>query len=237
MSALAALLLATAAGAAVYELDVRPTDYFWEGTQAVSVDGDFCPGFEPGCFQAPNAYSKYGFTPIDLFGRAVTVGELASISYFTKKALSHVEEPADWFFQFYTDPYEGSPGSTWYGNRINSEPYFSENLTETPGSWNQWVTDAGMSNRLRFFDSSSGYFGSYTDGFLSDLVSDPAYASQGIMVFDVSLGTAWAGSFSGYIDGLVIELTDGDVARINFVSENSVSNENASWGAVKNLFR
>lgn len=193
--------------------------FFWEGTQAVGVVGDNAPDWSPGCFEAPQAYSKYGFAPADLFGRAVTVGELASISYFTKKDSLHTAGAGDWFFQMYTQPYDGSPGSSWYGNRINAEPYFSENLTETAGQWTQWVTDAGQNNRLRFFDSSNGYYGSYTDGFLADLTGDSAYANQEIMVFDVALGTAWASGFDGRIDGLAIELTDGELANINFVPE------------------
>jgi hypothetical protein len=206
----------------VADIGVTPDGpFFWEDNQGIGVDGDFAPGFGPGCLQAPNAYSKYGFTPDALFGRSVNVGELYSITYYTKKDLDHVADPYDWYFQMYTEAYSGSPGSSWYGNRINAEPYFSENLTETAGDWNQWVTDAGQNNRLRFFDSSTGYFGSYTDGFLIDMTNDPAFAAQPVMVFDVGLGTAWAAGVDALIDGVTIELVSGEKASLNFISGNN----------------
>ncbi len=193
-------------------------DFFWEGTHSVGIDGDYAPGYDPGCFQAPNAYSKYGYDPAVLFGREVLVGELARITYWTKTDALHSVDAADWFFQMYTMPYDGSPGSSWYGNRIAAEPYFSQSIVETPNEWTQWQTDAGLDNRLRFFDSSSGYFGGYTDGFLADLTGDPAYAAQPIMVMASGLGTAWAAGFDGLLDGLTIELINGDTAHLNFIA-------------------
>ena len=210
-------MTAPLAVAVTNSFSITPDDSFWEGTKANAVS-DYAPGWDPGSFEAPGAYSKYIFSPEGLFGRSVTVGELAQISYYTKKDTLHTVDAGDWFFQMYTSPYDGSPGSSWYGNRINSEPYFSANLTETAGEWTLWDS-AGTANTLRFFDSSTGYFGSYTDGFLSDLTSDSTYSSQNIMYLSVGLGTAWADGFDGQIDGLSIELTNGDVAEINFVPE------------------
>lgn len=207
----------------VADLAATPNgEFYWEGTPAVGVDGDFAPGFDPGAFQAPGAYTRYGFDPEPLFGREVLVGELYRISYYTKKGTLHNVDAADWYFQLYTDPYDNSPGSSWYGNRINSEPYFSDSLVETAGEWSEWQTDAGLDNRLRFFDSSSGYYGSYTDGFLSDLGNDPTYAAQPIMAVILSLGTAWADGFEGLLDGLTIELVSGETLRMDFVSGNAV---------------
>ena len=196
-------------------LTATPADNFWEGTKAVGVVSDNAPNWEPGCFQAPGAYTRYCFAPQQLFERNVTIGELAGITYWTKKGTTHIEEPGDWFFQIYTSPY----GTGWYGYRINSEPYFAQNLTETAGSWTQWVTDSGQNNRLRFFDSSSGYFGSYTDGFLQDLTSDSKYSEQPIMLFVLGTGTGWADTFTGRLDGLTIQLTTGETASVNFVPE------------------
>ena len=208
--------------AVVADLDATPTGaYFWEGTPALGVDDDNAPGFAPGCFAAAGDWVKYGLDPEAVFGRPVNVGELHSISYFTKKGTLHTVDAGDWYFQMYTDPYDGSPGSTWYGHRINSEPYFSENLTETAGAWNQWQTDAGQPNRLRFFDSSSGYLGSYSDGFLADLATDPVLAPQPIMIMDLGLGTAWGAGFDGRLDGLVVELVSGETMRLDFVSGNA----------------
>jgi len=189
----------------------------YAGFPAVGVSGDAVPGWGTGSWQANGVnYSDLYMTPMILFGRDVTIGELASISYYTKKDSLHSVDASDWFFKMYTAPYAGSPGAGWYGNRINAEPYFSENLNAPTDQWNQWGTDDGANNRLRFFDSSTGYFGSYTDGFLSDLTSDPVYMNQTIMYMNVATGSAWAAGFEGQIDGLQIVLTDGSIAAVDF---------------------
>jgi hypothetical protein len=208
----------------VADLGATPSGaFYWEGTPAVGVDDDAAPGFEPGAFQAPAAYTRYGFAPEALFGRPVTMGELYDIRYLTKKDTTHDVDAADWYLVMYTDPYDGSPGSSWYGNRINAEPYFSDDLNETAGEWTAWQSLAGVDNRLRFFDSSSGYFGSYTDGFLEDMAADAAYAAQPLMLFGVSLGTAWAAGFDGLLDGLEIELVSGEILTLNFLSGNAAA--------------
>lgn len=222
-AAIAVMIAGSHASAAITNLTLRP-DYPVSGVTPAGVEGDSAPGWSSGSWQAsvptgavsPNHFTQIYMTPGALFGRDVAVGEIESISYWTNKDSLHTVEAADWFFQMYTKPYAGSPGAAWYGNRINSEPYFSESLNAPADSWNQWVTDAGEDNRLRFFDSSAGYFGSYTDGFLDDLTSDPTYADQELLFITLSLGTAWAGGFEGQLDGLSIQLTDGSVANVNF---------------------
>jgi hypothetical protein len=167
------------------------------------------------------------FTPESLFGgRAVTLGEIAGISYWTKKGTTHVAEPRDWFLAIYTKPYAGdvsTPG--WYGDRIGTEPYFSADIADPANTWNQWTTDADGPNRLRFFESTAGApgatFGSYTDpewaAFVAgNALSGQPYASREVFLFSVQTGSAWAAGFEGQVDGLRIELTDGSVANINF---------------------
>jgi nitrous oxidase accessory protein NosD len=196
---------------------------YWEGTPALGLDDDFVTGFEPGAVAAnvtaadPVKYTKYGFVPLAVFGRDVAVGELYDITYHTKKDDTHVADPADWFCQMYTN----GTAHGWYGERINSEPYFSENLTETPGEWTKWATTAGEPNRLRFFDSNLS-MGSYTDGFLQDMTNDQFYAPQTIMLFGLGTGSAWAEGFDGKLDGLTIELISGEKATINFISGNAL---------------
>jgi len=195
---------------------------FWDGTPALGLDDDYATGFDPGAFQSnitvadPDKYTKYGFVPLSVFGRDVYVGELHSITYHTKIGTDHIADPGDWFAQFYTN----GTAHGWYGERINSEPYFSDNLTETPGTWTQWVTEASQPNRLRFFDSNLS-LGSYTDGFLQDLTNDPFYADQTIMVFGLGTGTPWAETFDGRLDGLTIELVSGEKVTFNFISGNT----------------
>jgi hypothetical protein len=192
-----------------------------DGPAAIGVDGDGAPGFGTSSLRAPSlpAATKYGFDPEVILGRPVLVGEIYSVTYLTKKAALHTVDANDWYFQFYTDHYVGAPG-TWYGNRIQAEPYFSQNLTETAGAWNQWATNAGANNRLRFFDSTSGYFGSYTDGFLSDLTMNPTYTAQPINSMWLGVGSNWAATFNGQLDGVVVELVNGQTIRLDFVSGN-----------------
>ncbi|MHC4773232.1 MAG: PEP-CTERM sorting domain-containing protein [Planctomycetota bacterium] len=219
---LTVLLLASVS---ITQAEIVYVDYAGiEGAAPLGVEGDSPAGWGTGSWQAnvpvgavsPTHYTNANFSSEQLFGRDITISELASVSYFTKKGELHSVDASDWFFKFYTRPYEGSPGSSWYGNRINAEPYFSDSLNAPTNTWNMWQTAAGEDNRLRFFDSSNNYFGSYTDGFLADLTADPDYANQDIWFFSVGLGTAWAGGFDGQIDGLTIELTDNTVATVNF---------------------
>lgn len=188
-----------------------------DGAEAIGSLTEYSPGWASGSWQANGtAKTNYYVSPVQLFGGDVTIGQLASISYWTMKDSDHNTDAGDWYLHIYTKPYSGSPGSTWYGNRINAEPYFSENLVDPADTWNQWVTGSGENNRLRFFDSSSGYFGSYTDGFLSDLTSSATYKDQEILAFAIATGSGWAAGFEGYLDGLSIELTNGDVGNVNF---------------------
>jgi len=201
------------AGTTVYALPVGNT----------AGSADYAPGFAPGSWQGDatvaGTKAEYYVSPAALFGGPVTIGQLASISYFTNKDTTHAVDASDWYLVIYTVANPALPvHGSWYGNRINSEPYFSQNIVETAGTWTQWVTDAGENNRLRFFDSTSGYFGSYTDGFLSDLTANPAYANQEILAFSIQTGSAWAPGFDGLVDGLEITLTNADVGQVNFVA-------------------
>lgn len=189
-----------------------------DGTAAVGVHGDHPTTWSDGSWQANGAdYSKLYVTPLELFGRDnVTIGELTYISYFTKKDSTHTSSAPDWYFQIYTKPYNGSPGDSLYGNRINSEPYFSESLNDPANTWNLWQTDADIDNRLRFYDSSLGYSGAYSDPFLSDFTSSSIYMDQEILYIAVGTSTDWASGFYGQIDGLGIVLSNGDTANVNF---------------------
>ncbi len=147
----------------------------------------------------------------------MTIGELASISYWTNKSTGHSgSDPADWYLAVYTEVNNSLPNhGSWYGKRINSEPYFAQALTETPGTWTQW-TSSGPTNKLRFYDSTNNlYFGSYSDGFLADLTSG-SLANEKIQLISMQTGSAWANGFTGLLDGLRIETSNGDIGQVNF---------------------
>jgi hypothetical protein len=213
---------------------VTPTTLFvFDNNNVVGVPLDSSPGSPSGSL-ASNGTAKTDiyFTPENLFGRPVTLDEVVSMSYWTKTGAMHNVDPRDWFLAIYTKPYSGDVSTpTWYGDRIGSEPYFSISLNDPAGVWNQWTT-SGPNNQLRFFESTAGApganFGSYTDPDWATFVNQNAlsaqpYANHEILFFSVQTGSAWATGFTGQLDGLRVELTDGSVANINFEASNLVA--------------
>ncbi len=202
-------------------LVVTPS-YPGDPNSMVGVPQDSAPGFNFGSV-ASNGISKTDikFTPEQLFGRAVTLGEISSMSYWTKKGSTHAVNPVDWYLNIYTKPYAGDvSASTWYGDRIGTEPYFAANINDPANTWNQWTTD-GPANKLKFFDSSAGYFGSYSDPDWDTFVagnslSGSPYAGHEVLFFSPQTSSSGAPGFTGQIDGIIIELTDGSIAKINF---------------------
>jgi hypothetical protein len=213
---------AVATAATATDLTVTPSTPVFDSNNVVGVANDAAPGFDYGSF-ASNGVAKTDmyFTPDALFARDVTLGEVASMSYWTKKGDTHAVDPADWYLTIYTKPYAGDVSSaTWYGDRIGTEPYFSANLNDPADTWNRWSSD-GADNTLRFFESTLGYFGGYGDPHWAAFVSGNAlsgdpYAGHEVLFFSVQTGSAWAAGFTGQVDGLTVELTDGSVATANF---------------------
>ena len=200
------------------------------GNHAVGVLGDSAPGFDVGSFASDGLYkTDMYFTPADLFGRDVNVGEVVSISYWTKIGTAHVNPTlGDWFLAIYTKPYANQVGGSFYGTRIGTEPYLAENLVDPANAWNEWVTDA-PSNWLRFFESTYGYFGSYSDPHWDKFIGGMslsgsrgpgvAYATQPVLFFSVQTGAASATGFTGKLDGFTVELSDGSIASVNFEAD------------------
>jgi hypothetical protein len=224
-------LSVAAKGQQTTNLIVTPSSPVFDSNHVTGVPNDAAPGFRFGSFASDGTgKTDMYFTPESLFGRSVVLGELASISYWTKKGITHVADPRDWYLNIYTKMY---PGQTvgFYGARIGTEPYFSENVADPINTWNQWTT-SGPQNWLRFFESTYGGFGSYTDPHLAAFVAGSSlagshgpsmpYATQPILFFSPQTGSAWAAGFTGKLDGLQIVLTDGSVAKINFESSNLV---------------
>lgn len=227
------VLLATIAGGqTTTNLIVTPASPVFDSNHVVGVAGDSAPGFALGSFASDGiAKTDMYLTPESLFGRSVTIGEVASMSYWTKKGTTHTADIVDWFLNIYTRPYAGDVSSpTWYGDRIGAEPYFAINLNDPANTWNQWST-GGVMNRLRFFESTQGApgatFGTYTDPDWATLITGNAlsgqpYAGHAILYFSIQTGSCCAAGFTGKVDGLSILLTDGSVANINFEDANHV---------------
>lgn len=212
-------------------------DPCFDGEYVSPVFGDAAPGFIVGSLAqdgGPNKTTIY-VSPIAMFGGApVTLGDIESMSYWTKKDSTHAVDVPDWYLTIYTKPFSGSPGSSWYGERINSEPYFSVDMADPADTWNQWST-GGANNRLRFYDSSNGYFGAYTDPTWDTFVAGfglvgETYSTQEVMLFAISTGSGWTDGFIGQVDGLRVELYDGSVATLNLEASQFLScDPNATW--------
>lgn len=195
----------------------------------LGVANDSAPGFSFGSFRAnataAGQKSEMYFAPQDLFGRDVALGEIARMSYWTKTGSTHAIDPRDWSLIIYTKPYAGDLSTpTWYGDRIGAEPYFSANLADPANTWNEWSTDSG-NNQLRFFESTQGApganFGTYSDPDWATFVAGNAlsgqpHAEHQVLAFSLQTGSAWANGFTGQLDGMRVELTDGSVASLNF---------------------
>lgn len=163
--------------------------------------------------------NQFYLTGAEIFGDTPsTLGDIESIGYTTKK--SDGASGVDWFIQIYTDPYSGSPGSSWYGNRVQAEPYLGSNLDAPADQWNTWSTDAGT-NQLNWGDSSSGDFGAGLGSF-DDFKSagvmggSGTYGDAGILYFTFGTGSAWANGFEGLLGPITIVFTDGTSTVISF---------------------
>ncbi len=179
-----------------------------------------------GSFQA-NAASGGGkseiyVTPDQLFGHAITIGDIASMSYFTNKSGTGADP--DWTLLLYTAPTGSGDTASWYHARLNSEPYFTQ-TTVASNTWHQWSTN-DPTNPMLFYDAArSGTFGTYTDPTLSQIQSGTftwpngnfdAYGGQTVELISFQTGSAWASGFTGLLDGFNIALSTGDTAAINF---------------------
>lgn len=195
-------------GAAVTSTPLGSTSEMWIGSGAWQANGV--------------AKTELYLTPQFLFGHGVSIDELQSISWYTKK--SGVASSVDWYLNIYTDPYTGGD-ATWYGNRLTLEPLYSYNLNAPANQWNQWSTDAGT-NQLTFFDGNHTNIGFYGGPTLSDIQAGPLnwgaysnsgstetidYSTQGIKYLTLATGNPWAGAgFDGYVDALSFNLTNGE---------------------------
>lgn len=223
----------TATAPTTTNLVVVPNSPIFDENNVVGVSGDFAPGFASGSFASDGSgKTDIQFSPQSFFGRDVSIGEIKSMSYYTKTGATHTVDPRDWFVNIYTKPYVGDVSTpTWYGDRIGTEPYFSESLSDPANTWNQWNTVIG-NNQLRFFESTAGApgatFGSYTDPHwdafkAGNALSGQPYAGHQVLYFAIQTGSAWANGFTGQLDGFRMELLDGSVVTVNFETCNQVS--------------
>lgn len=179
---------------------------------------------------ASQSYFEF-YLPIGGLG-TFTIADIDYISYVTKKPAA--QDQVDFFIKIYTPPYPGGDAS-WYGNRLNTEPLYSNNLNAPANTWNTWSTVSG-NNQLTFNDHNHGPAGFYNGPTLADVQAGPItwsayvaggdvnpidYASQDVLYIAFGTGTAWNSIFNGYLDAIVIALKNG--SSITFDLEIDVS--------------
>ncbi len=201
-----------------------------------------------GSWQADNSkpYVEFYFY-IDeaTLGTSITVGDIESISYRTKDgSLAPYGSGVDFFVAIYTQPFVG--GDSWYGHRLNAEPLYSNNYSYTAAAWNHWVTD-GATNELTWIDHNhANLIGGYGGPTLADIQAGPItwsdyfgsgdltpidYASEEVWLIKFGTGTAWAASFDGHIDDLVMILkpaAGGDTLSFDFEGAGGIHNVTAT---------
>ncbi|OHB49842.1 MAG: hypothetical protein A2Y10_09460 [Planctomycetes bacterium GWF2_41_51] len=133
----------------------------------------------------------------------MTINDIASISYQTNRATGTAANQ-DWAAYIYTRVKEGGDAS-WYGYRFINNYGEHTNI----GDWVEYSTDAGMT-----FRKNSGT----TTGYMSFENLKSTYGNELVEMISVQTMTNYA-DFNGYMDGLVITLTNGDIGRVNFVPE------------------
>ena len=157
------------------------------------------------------------------------------MSFFTKQTGAFTTSPTyvNWYLELYTTA-DGVNDDAWYGHRMNLEPYFANNPSAPANTWTEWGTDAGT-NQLRVFDANRGasgpIFGTYQDPTWSDISSGAVdwnsyfsgyetgttdYRAEEVWFWNISTGSGWASGFLGQVDGIRIQLTNGDVGTVNF---------------------
>jgi hypothetical protein len=153
-------------------------------------------GFGPDSWQnsATGKVNLY-VTPQALFGTSVTIGQVASISYWTKNSVGS----ENWYVNIYTP----GPGDSWYGKRFFAESNIGDDATTA--DWQPNTVD-GMTR-------TSG--SPQTTQTFSDWRT--SYSAEVIASFSPQTNSGLNGS-DGQIDGMKITLTDGRSGIVDFAA-------------------
>jgi hypothetical protein len=180
--------------------------------------GDAPAGWGPDSWQGPaTGKSNLHVAPFLVFGTNITLGDLQSLSFWTKKG-STIPSNRDWWITIYTArENDGLDSGTWYDSRLHARPGIG-----IADQWNQWSTDAGT-QQLKFYDPTrggSGYFAT-----LAQLTAGPVtlgrsthdYSDEVIASITLQTDSGWGG-FDGFVDGLTITLSDGRVGQVDLAA-------------------
>jgi hypothetical protein len=207
------------AGATVITHQVRPSDVPDEtpprgvNTAPAGFGADAWQGPASGPGNKSNWHARYqadGDALSILFpadAPTLTLGDIASISYYTYRPGGQVSAGQDWWIQIYTRPNQTGvtdDQAAWYGRRfINNY----NDHTDTD-AWTQYSTDTGMT-----FNANDGL----PSGEMDLATLQASYGSRLVEMISIQTDSGWDG-FDGYIDGLVITLKNGNVGRVNLTA-------------------
>ncbi|MGH7976161.1 MAG: PEP-CTERM sorting domain-containing protein [Limisphaerales bacterium] len=155
----------------------------------------------------------------------LTINDLNSLSLSTFNTPAQASQDPNWFLEIYTAPYVGGE-ATWYGNRLTLEPYLANSYSNPGNQWNTFSSVAG-NNQLTINDSALagnlGFYGqptlanaqsgsiawsAYTAGGNSTPINYGSLDIEGIVL---STGSGWANGFTGLVDDVNIDTTQGNV--------------------------
>lgn len=204
----AVVLLATISFGDLHRIDIAPYQVPDETEPRVNY-GDAPPGYGPDSWQGPatgktNWHARYladgdylsALFPED--AATLTIADLAEISYYTKRP-GGTPAGRDWWIQVETRPV----GSSWFGYRFINN-YDDHTSTDV---WSQYSTgDADWTFRETTMNGAEQSFAQFK----------AAYGSHLVDMISVQTGSAWNG-FDGYMDGIEITLTNGNIGQVNFV--------------------
>jgi hypothetical protein len=225
-----ACAFAPAAFAASNDITVTPTN-----PGVVSAAGNTstgAPGFGSSSFsQNGDTKGELYISAASLFGHSVTVGDIASVSYWTDKP--GASDSVDWSFYLYTALQATGNTGSFYHTRLTSEPLYSGAATVPANTWHEWTS--GGAAPMRFYDSArdNGIQGTTSDPTLADIESGAFtwsasgttvdYRDELINFFSLQTGSAWSAGFLGLVDGLTITLTDGEVGTVDLAADPSAT--------------
>ncbi len=154
---------------------------------------------------AGSNYTEFQINLDALFGRTLTINDLASIAYSSKNNAGTVQ---DWDIRLYTDPQPGD--ANFYHSRFEANPPVST-------GWQSWSTDSNL--KISNVHSGATIPGANTP--LNDTLTDlhTNYGSEKIEY--LSFITGASGNtlpIANNLDGIVIKLSDGSVANINLAA-------------------
>lgn len=154
-----------------------------------------------------------------------TVDDIEELAFHTKTDHAITgSTPLNFYVSIYTEPDGDDDTASWYGYRLNGEPYFSRNLNAPADQWNRWSTTPGQ-NQLTFFDSENAErFGFYGQPTLPELQAgsvnwqadfghgkdkDIDYGAETVKALAFATGSGWASEFAGFLDTLELTVSAG----------------------------